>query len=100
MARIVGITGMAAGSSSTANDYYHQDEELYGLGKVRDIQTYFRTYGIHPETSSVEDHLCTFVQEQMHRQFHQHLRSDGMGINYNEIKYEYHDPFGSSKYYG
>jgi [Skp1-protein]-hydroxyproline N-acetylglucosaminyltransferase len=94
MARIVGITGMAG--SSSAIDYYRKDEELYGLGKVRNIETYFRTYGIHPETSSVEGHLCNFVQEKLHRQFHQYLRSDGMGINYDDFKFEYQDPFASS----
>jgi hypothetical protein len=87
-ARLSGITGMLG---DRKREYYRVDEEKYGLGHVRDKTQYYQTFGIHPETRTVEDHLCNFVQETMHRQFSPHLREDGMGIDYSQIDFEFKD---------
>ncbi len=91
--RIIGITRMVASSSGL--HYFREDEESYGLGAVRQPEKYFRTFGIHPETASVEGHLCTFVQEKMHHQFQPHLRDDAMGIDYNLIDFQFENPYGT-----
>jgi [Skp1-protein]-hydroxyproline N-acetylglucosaminyltransferase len=88
LARLTGMTGMA-GEKKT--EYHHVDEKKYGLGHVRDKDKYYRTFGIHPKTRTVEGHLCNFVQESMHRQFTPYLRADGMGVDYNQINFEYKD---------
>lgn len=94
--RIVGITRMAGNSSPT--NFFHQGEELYGLGLVRRPEKYFQTFGIHPDLARVEPHLCSFVHGgNMHREFQPHLRGDGMGINYDDITVEFRDPFGSKE---
>lgn len=83
LARIIGITRMAGAHSPT--EYFQREEELYGLGHVRPVDQFYTTFGIDPETATVDANLCSFVKEQMHRQFQPHLRDDGMGINYNSV---------------
>lgn len=91
MDRLVGITGMAGKESP--QDYNRVDEELYGLGRVRDTDTFYRIFGIHPDTGTLESHLCSYVQEQMHRRHIQHLRPNAMGIDYDKVETEFRDFF-------
>jgi hypothetical protein len=101
-ARLNGITGLvptAVVDNDTSSSYIKIDEDKYGLGHVRSRERYFQTFGIHPDKSSsggtVEGHLCSFVQKDMHQLFTPYLRPDGIGIDYNNIDYTFQDPFSS-----
>lgn len=87
MKRLNGIIGMG----NPGDTYYHGQEEEYGLGQVRPKEKFFKLYGIHTDTQTVEDHLCRFVGKPMQSYFKPHLRSKGMGINLDEIDFEYVD---------
>lgn len=89
MKRLNGIIGMP----NTPDEVYdHTEEFKYGLGKVRTTEKFFKTFGIHTETKTVEQHLCTFVGKPMQKVFIPHLRPDGMGIDYSKIDYAFVDP--------
>lgn len=88
MKRLNGIIGMA----DPGDEYYHKDEEEYGLGQVRPKEKFFKLYGIHADTKTVEDHLCTFVGKPMMRKFQPFLRKNGMGIDFSKIEFEWKDP--------
>jgi len=93
MKRLNAIIGMG----NSADEYDHTDEEKYGLGKIRNPNKFFETFGIHRETQTVEQNLCRFVGKPMMRLMKPHLRKDGMGINYDEIDYQFVDPESKSK---
>ena len=57
MKRLNGIIG----TGDPGDTYYDADEFEYGLGKVRPKEQFYRLYGIHTETKTVEDHLCSYV---------------------------------------
>jgi len=92
--RLIGISG----TTRPAMDYFRLEEEKYGLGQVRTREQFFQTFGIHPETRTVEEGLCGFVQgsvgskTSMHTQFTPHLRYDKMGIDYSRIDYRHRTP--------
>lgn len=88
MKRLNGIIGMG----DPGDDYYRKDEEEYGLGSVRTKEKFFSLYGIHPETQTVEDHLCTFVGKPMMKKFKPFLRQNGMGIDFSKINFAWRDP--------
>jgi hypothetical protein len=67
------------------------EEKKYGLGNVRTTEKFFKTFGIHTETQTVEDNLCRFVGKPMMTVFKPHLRENGMGIDYSKITFEYVD---------
>jgi hypothetical protein len=94
-ARLNWITGLLpiGDSMTTTKSSIRKDGEKYGLGHVRSRDQYFQTFGIHPESGTVEGHLCSFVQKEMHQVFTSYLRPDGMGIDYDQINYNFHDPF-------
>lgn len=71
--------------------WIREDEMMYGLGKVRDVQRFFDTFGIHVETQTVEHHLCRFVGRPMQTEFMPFLRSNGMGLDYDKITYRFVD---------
>jgi [Skp1-protein]-hydroxyproline N-acetylglucosaminyltransferase len=77
----------------------HTDEKLYGVGGVRTPEQFYETFGINVVDKKVQGHLCRFVDlsADMHKQFTKHLRSDGMGIDYNEIHFKFKDPEPSVK---
>jgi hypothetical protein len=82
------------GTGKPSLDYNHTQEANYGLGKVRSRDTFFLTFGIHPDTRKIEDDLCDFVQgrngkEPMHTIFTPSLRFDSMGIDYSRIRYKH-----------
>ena len=67
-------------------------ENKYGVGSVRDLSKFFTTFGIHVQLKRVEQHLCNFVASgQMHNSFAPFLREDNMGIDYNKIKFRFHE---------
>jgi [Skp1-protein]-hydroxyproline N-acetylglucosaminyltransferase len=73
------------------------DTEKYGIGKVRSPQIFYRTFGIHSDTQTVEDNLCWFAGENMHLRFIPHMRDDRMGIDYEKVNYEFKDPARAKK---
>mmetsp|Transcript_19571 Transcript_19571/g.24194 ORF Transcript_19571/g.24194 Transcript_19571/m.24194 type:complete len:302 (-) Transcript_19571:127-1032(-) len=79
------------------DEWDHTEEHKYGLGTVRSVEKFFKIYGIHMDTRKVEHHLCRFVGRRMQQLFTPHLRPDGMGINYDEIEYEWKDPDPKTK---
>jgi len=74
------------------DEWPQNDKEYYTLGKVRSPDKFFKTFGIHLKEEKVEGHLCRFVGKPMMKVFLPALRSDGMGIDYNKIDYEFKDP--------
>jgi hypothetical protein len=86
MRRLNGIIGMDNKS------YYDAEEQKYGLGKIRQKEKFFKSFGIHTDTKTVEQHLCQFVGRKMMDIWMPHLRKNGMGINYDEFDYEFVDP--------
>lgn len=68
------------------------EEKKYGIGKVRTIEKFLRTFGININTKQVQHHLCQFVGRPMNKMFLPSLRTDAMGINYDTITFEFKDP--------
>lgn len=93
MQRLNGIIGMG----DPKDDYDHSEEYKYSLGRIRTIDKFFRTFGIHPETQTVEHHLCRFVGQPMQRLFTRAMRDDGMGLDYDKIEFEWKDPAPNEK---
>mmetsp|Transcript_254 Transcript_254/g.614 ORF Transcript_254/g.614 Transcript_254/m.614 type:complete len:632 (+) Transcript_254:64-1959(+) len=97
--RLVGISG----TSDPAPDYSHLEEERYGLGRIRSREQFFNTFGIHPQTKTIEDGLCSFVEgipkdgapTSMHTNFKPFLRYDKMGIDYSRIQFQHKAPQSS-----
>jgi [Skp1-protein]-hydroxyproline N-acetylglucosaminyltransferase len=92
MKRLNCIIGMAK-----HDDWQRDDEEKYGLGKVRTLEKYFKTFGIHPEIQKVEQHLCRFVGKPMQKEFLPVLRPNRMGLDYSLVTYEFKDPAPGQK---
>jgi hypothetical protein len=88
MKRLNMIIGMAKHEDS---EWQHEDKDKYGLGEIRRPEKFFRTFGIHTDTQTVEKHLCRFVGQPMMKIFLPALREDGMGLDYDKIDYEYKD---------
>jgi len=88
MQRLNGIIGMG----DPNDEYDHAEEYMYTLGKIRAKEKFFRTFGIHTETQTVEHHLCQFVGQPMQRLFLRAMRDDLMGLDYDKINYEWKDP--------
>ncbi len=91
MMRLNGILNM---NPPTVKDdeWLHDDEELYGLGKVRSTQKFFDTFGIDTKEQKIEHHLCRFVGKNMQKKWKPYLRKDTMGIDYDKIDYKFKDP--------
>jgi [Skp1-protein]-hydroxyproline N-acetylglucosaminyltransferase len=88
--RLNGITGLLGKHDNKS--YFSAEEDQYGLGHVRSKEKYFETFGIHPQSETVELQLCNFVDKEMHQLFTAYLRKDGMGIDYNNFNYSFHGP--------
>jgi len=95
MKRLNGIIGM--GDPEDLDRYFKRDEDMYGLGHARTKEKFFKLYGIHTDTKTVEDHLCTFVGKPMMEKFKPHLRKNGMGIDFDEFEFEWKDPYPPTK---
>jgi len=88
--RLFGLVGMNPEIDSTSWD--HRDEELYGVGKVREASKFFTLFGIHVKERVAEQKLCDFVTSgHMQSIFIKNLRADGMGIDYSEIHFRFHE---------
>lgn len=92
MRRLNGIIGMGEKNLDSSQDWIHTDEKKYGIGKVRSVQKFFDTFGIHLDSRKVEDKLCRFVGRNMQRIWKPHLRKNRMGINYDDIKFRFRNP--------
>jgi len=90
MMRLNGIIDM--NPEIDRSEWLHDDEKLYGLGKVRTTQKFFDTFGIDTVKKEIQKHLCQFVGRNMHTIWKQHLRADRMGINYDDIEFKFQDP--------
>jgi len=88
MKRLNGIIGMG----DAGDVFYNAEEKEYGLGKARPKEQFYKLYGIHTETKTVEDHLCSFVGKPMQAKFKPYLRKNRMGIDFSKIDFEYKDP--------
>ncbi|GAX25363.1 hypothetical protein FisN_5Lh460 [Fistulifera solaris] len=88
MRRLNTIIGM---ENYPRDQWQTDEEEKYGLGKVRTTRKFFDVFGIHPEKHTVEQHLCRFVGQPMMKELKPHLRSDRMGIDYDSVTYRYVD---------
>merc|ERR1712071_164968 len=90
MSRLLGIIHMIPEEEMFS--WRQDDMNKYGLGQVREVSKFYSIFGIHTNVKMTERHLCDFVSSgQMHNMFIPNLRSDGMGINYDKIKYRYHE---------
>jgi [Skp1-protein]-hydroxyproline N-acetylglucosaminyltransferase len=87
MKRLNGIIG----TGDPGDVFYSAEEHEYGLGKVRSKEQFYKLYGIHTETKTVEDNLCSFVGKPMMAMFKPHLRKNRMGIDFSKIDFEYKD---------
>jgi [Skp1-protein]-hydroxyproline N-acetylglucosaminyltransferase len=93
MQRLNGIIGLIPPDVK----YFDREERRYGLGKIRTTEKFYKTFGIHTDTQTVEHHLCRFVGKPMMRQMLPHLRPNGMGIDYSNIDFEFVDPIPKKK---
>jgi [Skp1-protein]-hydroxyproline N-acetylglucosaminyltransferase len=89
MRRLNTIIGMA---HYPLDQWYHEEIEKYGLGKVRTTEKFFKTFGIHVESQTVEHHLCRFVGRPMMQVFLPALRENRMGLDYDKITFQFVDP--------
>merc|ERR1712176_395966 len=88
MRRLLGIIGM--NPETPLSEWNHEDETLYGVGKVRNVTDFYETFGIDIYKKKVQKNLCMFVQSgKMHRDFLKFLSKDGMGIDYSKIHYKF-----------
>jgi hypothetical protein len=79
-------------SDGTEIEWNNIEGKKYGIGKVRTIEKFLDTFGIHLTEKETEKHLCQFVGKPMHDMFSKHKRLDGMGIDYDEIHFQFKDP--------
>ena len=79
------VVGMARGQIDPGS-WNHAEIDKYGVGKVRDLQTFYKTFLIDvPKGEAYQ--LCPFVRlGGMHRKFQPHLAKNGLGINYGELQ--------------
>ena len=88
MMRLLGLVDMGADDE----EWDRTEEEKYGTGRVRLTSKMFTCFGIHVESKITERKLCDFVSSgMMHSTFLDHLRIDGMGIDYNDFYFHYHE---------
>ena len=65
---------------------------VFGLGSVRSASKFFSCFGIHMNERITEQRMCEFVTSgNLHDEFTPHLRSNGMGIDYTDIKFRFHE---------
>lgn len=77
---------------TTPIEWNQIEEKKYGIGQIRSVQKYMDTFGIRLDEKKVEKHLCRFVGKPMNTIFLRQMRSDGMGIDYSKIQYQFKDP--------
>ena len=88
MARLLGIVKM--NPEVPRSSWNHVEEDFYGLGKVRTPEKFYSTFGVDVVRKKTHPNLCGFVQTgKMHKFFMQKLRADGMGVDYDLVKYQH-----------
>lgn len=98
MNRLNAIIHMSSPSvNGETKDWIRTDELKYGIGKVRDMQKFFDTFGIHVKEQRVEGHLCRFVGRPMQKEFIPFLRPNEMGLDYDKITYRFQDKWKNEK---
>lgn len=92
MTRLLGIVHM--NPEVPVEKWNHMEEDIYGIGEARKPEKFYEIFGIDVTKKTIEGHLCSFVHEggKMHHEFTPHLRSDGMGIDYSQVNYQFKDP--------
>lgn len=85
------------------NLVFPMDLKEYGIGKVRSTDKYYKTFGFHRDTASMEANLCMFVaSKEMNLRFLPALRENRMGIDYrheNLINWEFKDVWPCPDYW-
>ena len=77
------VIGMAPDLDPSVWD--HSELDRYGLGKVRDVQLFYKLFLIDTKARKATQ-LCPFVKSGlMHKAFQPHLRADGLGIDYSGL---------------
>jgi hypothetical protein len=90
LARLYGMIGMDEQADPVERST--RPNELFGIGQVRDLGKFFMSFGVHVRERITERKLCDFVGTgRMHRMFHAFLRGDGMGVDYNQIHFRFHE---------
>lgn len=85
-----GIVGLDNNADPT--DWTSDPDELYAIGPARPLTKFFTSFGVHARERITEHKLCNFVTTgRMHKLFHEHLRDDGMGLDYNSIHFRFHE---------
>uniref|UniRef100_A0A7S1VJZ5 Uncharacterized protein n=1 Tax=Grammatophora oceanica TaxID=210454 RepID=A0A7S1VJZ5_9STRA len=88
--RLYGIVGLDG--EKDPMDWANDPHELYGIGHARPLASFWNAFGIHASERITERKLCNFVQTgRMHKLFHDHLRPDGMGLDYEKISFRFHE---------
>ena len=95
MKRLLGIVHM--NPEVDPSERNHAEEARYGLGGARNTDQFYETFGIDVRKKTTERHLCQFVRGKMHHMFMKYLREDGMGIDYDKIKFSWVDPRPNEK---
>lgn len=93
MKRLNGIIG----TGDPGDVFYNAEEKEFGLGKVRPKEQFYKLYGIHTDTKTVEDNLCQFVGKPMMELFKPHLRKNRMGIDFSNVDFAYKNPHPPKK---
>jgi [Skp1-protein]-hydroxyproline N-acetylglucosaminyltransferase len=88
--RMHGILGME--DEKEEAKYTNDPDEMFSIGTVRDLLKFWNSFGVHVRERITERKLCNFVSPgHMHTQFHEHLKADGMGLDYFKIAYRFHE---------
>jgi [Skp1-protein]-hydroxyproline N-acetylglucosaminyltransferase len=91
------------GMNDNEGDVFPTDLKEYGIGQVRTTEKYYKTFGFHRETETMEPNLCMYVASKaMNLRFLPALRKDTMGIDYNHenlVNWEFKDVWPCPDYW-
>lgn len=66
--------------------------DVAGLGTVRTPQQFYKCFGIHMNERITEHRMCEFVTSgNFHDEFTPHLQKNGMGLDYSDISFRFHE---------
>ena len=86
MNRVLGVVNM--NPEVPTSEWDQKELDKYGVGKVRTLEKFYKTFGIDTFKKHAANNLCSFVDQRMHFLFNPFLRSDGMGVDYSKITFE------------
>lgn len=69
-------------------DYFEQDIERFGLGKKRPLLKFWKLFGIDYRKNKIRDQCFASTTCALHRYLVPHLRADGKGIDYTQVRDE------------